>query len=191
VVWVVATVVVVGLLCWLGPDLTGSVATLEEALTRLAALAAAGCAVWAWAVTTATVALAVRGGARALVPGCPSGWRRMVLAACGVALVSGTLTPAQATDGPRGGGRDASVVAGLPLPDRPTGHRSRPTASPPPDQHVVVAPGDSLWSIAVERLGSGAAWQRLYAVNRAVVGADPDLIHPGQRLRLPVTGAGR
>ncbi|WP_373466066.1 hypothetical protein [Streptomyces sp. V3I8] len=27
-------------------------------------------------------------------------------------------------------------------------------------------------------------WQRLYAANRAVVGGDPDVIVPGQRLKL-------
>jgi nucleoid-associated protein YgaU len=30
-----------------------------------------------------------------------------------------------------------------------------------------------------------AAWPLLYAANRAVVGADPDLIRPGERLSLP------
>jgi nucleoid-associated protein YgaU len=30
-------------------------------------------------------------------------------------------------------------------------------------------------------------WHRTYAANRQVVGTDPDLIHPGQRLVLPPT----
>jgi nucleoid-associated protein YgaU len=28
-------------------------------------------------------------------------------------------------------------------------------------------------------------WREIYAANRAVVGPDPDLIRPGERLRLP------
>jgi len=55
-----------------------------------------------------------------------------------------------------------------------------------------VRPGDSLWSIAASHIGPGAtdaqiaaAWPRFYAANRAVVGPDPNLIYPGQRLTLP------
>jgi nucleoid-associated protein YgaU len=32
------------------------------------------------------------------------------------------------------------------------------------------------------------AWPRWYAVNADVIGQDPDLIHPGQRLRIPTSG---
>lgn len=46
-----------------------------------------------------------------------------------------------------------------------------------------VAPGDSLSAIAAEEDVSGG-WQQLYRDNRTVVGDDPDLIHPGQDLRL-------
>lgn len=61
----------------------------------------------------------------------------------------------------------------------------------PPD-HVVVRAGDTLWSIAARRLGPSATvqdvaeeWPRWYAVNRAVIGPDPDLILPGQELSIP------
>jgi nucleoid-associated protein YgaU len=57
---------------------------------------------------------------------------------------------------------------------------------------VVVRPGDTLWAIARSRLGPGAddarvahdvdRWHRL---NHDVIGDDPDLIHPGQRLTAP------
>jgi nucleoid-associated protein YgaU len=57
---------------------------------------------------------------------------------------------------------------------------------------VVVRPGDCLWDIAAAHLGPGAtaaeiarAWPRWYAANRAVIGPDPNLIHPGQRLVPP------
>ncbi|MBM6404393.1 LysM peptidoglycan-binding domain-containing protein [Phycicoccus sp. CSK15P-2] len=57
---------------------------------------------------------------------------------------------------------------------------------------VVVRRGDSLWAIAARHLGEGAtdaevaeAWPRWHAANRAVVGPDPDLLRPGQVLRVP------
>jgi nucleoid-associated protein YgaU len=54
---------------------------------------------------------------------------------------------------------------------------------------VTVRPGDSLWLIAARRLGVGAtprqidaAWREWYAANQALIGADPNVIHPGQVL---------
>ncbi|MGW2353257.1 transglycosylase family protein [Actinacidiphila glaucinigra] len=48
----------------------------------------------------------------------------------------------------------------------------------------TVVSGDTLSGIADEQDVRGG-WQRLYAVNRPVVGADPDLILPGQELSVP------
>ena len=57
---------------------------------------------------------------------------------------------------------------------------------------VVVAAGDSLWLIAARRLGPGASpadvaaeTHRWYAANVAVIGANPDLLRPGQVLAAP------
>lgn len=47
-----------------------------------------------------------------------------------------------------------------------------------------VVSGDTLSGIAEERDVRGG-WSRLYDANRPVVGADPDLIFPGQELALP------
>jgi hypothetical protein len=54
---------------------------------------------------------------------------------------------------------------------------------------IVVSPGDSLWSISSERLGADASLaqidrevERIYALNRDRIGADPNLILPGQVL---------
>ncbi|MEV7419624.1 transglycosylase family protein [Streptomyces sp. NPDC089919] len=67
---------------------------------------------------------------------------------------------------------------------------TRPVAAPA--QTVVgkaspytVAPGDSLSAIATGHHVRGG-WQALYETNRQVVGADPDLIYPGQRLSLRI-----
>ncbi|MEV0011759.1 transglycosylase family protein [Streptomyces sp. NPDC047973] len=71
---------------------------------------------------------------------------------------------------------------------RDAGPKVSPTAVPGKREGYTVARGDSLSGIAsAERVQGG--WQKLYAANRAVVGADPDLILPGQRLTLDVAGA--
>ncbi|MEO5851931.1 MAG: LysM peptidoglycan-binding domain-containing protein [Nocardioides sp.] len=220
VVWLVTTAGAGGVLGWLSPDLHGAARLLGEGgpvsfetmLVSLAALTAAGCAAWCWLVTTLTVLEAATGPARLRVRGCPETWRRLVLTACGVALASGLLVPAEAADPTGPGRREAGValVDGLALPDRPVTDRpvtARPATARPStvrsgpaparrqEQRLVVRPGDSLWSLAAVRLGGGAtqsqvdaAWRRLYAANRAVVGPDPDLLHPGQRLRVPGHG---
>ncbi|WP_406728281.1 transglycosylase family protein [Streptomyces sp. GD-15H] len=47
--------------------------------------------------------------------------------------------------------------------------------------HYTVRAGDTLSGIAARH---GTTWQRLYAANKAVIGGDPDVITPGQRLAL-------
>ena len=88
--------------------------------------------------------------------------------------------------------------------DRPESARRPAPAAPPSalltgpaqpagnDGEVVVRRGDTLWALAADRLGAQAApsdidaeWRRWYAANREVIGGDPDLIRPGQRLRVP------
>ncbi|MER6504108.1 transglycosylase family protein [Streptomyces sp. NPDC001455] len=65
-----------------------------------------------------------------------------------------------------------------------------PTTVPGKHESYTVARGDSLSAIAQsERLAGG--WQRLYAANREVVGDDPDLIFPGQRLNLDTARASK
>lgn len=64
-----------------------------------------------------------------------------------------------------------------------------PTTVPGKRDSYTVASGDSLSGIAAERDLGG--WQRLYSANRKVVGDDPDLIFPGQRLSLDLAGAPR
>lgn len=66
-----------------------------------------------------------------------------------------------------------------------------PAEEPDPQTHRV-GPGDSLWTIASEHLGEDAdpaavaeAWPRWYEANRAAIGPDPGLIHPGLALQVP------
>jgi nucleoid-associated protein YgaU len=48
----------------------------------------------------------------------------------------------------------------------------------------VVAKGDSLSAIAKREYGDAKEWRRIYDANRDII-KDPDLIYPGQTLRLP------
>lgn len=56
---------------------------------------------------------------------------------------------------------------------------------PPIPLSVLVHPGDSLWALAKRHLGDGARYLELYDLNRDTIGANPNLIHPGQELLLP------
>jgi len=49
----------------------------------------------------------------------------------------------------------------------------------------VVKSGDSLSKIAKELLGDAKRWPEIYELNKALIGATPNLIHPGQELKLP------
>lgn len=56
-------------------------------------------------------------------------------------------------------------------------------AAPQPVFYTVVS-GDSLWKIASKHYGDGNKWQALFEANREVI-KDPDLIYPGQQIRVP------
>ena len=140
------------------------------------------------------------GGRSGRTPRVPDVVRRWVLVACGVTLASGLLAPAHAergaSDPPRARRRRDRAR-------RPAGPRSgdhdhpvaRAARAPPralAPAVVVVAAGDSLWGLAARSLPTTAddaeierRWREIYRANREVVGADPDLIRPGQRLVLP------
>lgn len=55
---------------------------------------------------------------------------------------------------------------------------------------IVVKPGDSLWHLAERHLGDALRWEDIYELNSGPLPGggtlrDPNLIHPGWRLRLP------
>lgn len=52
----------------------------------------------------------------------------------------------------------------------------------------IVAPGENL-SVIAQWFYLMAGWQGLYLLNRSVVGVNPDLIYPGERLTVVVSAA--
>jgi LysM repeat protein len=62
-------------------------------------------------------------------------------------------------------------------PARASGHTNRAASR----GDYTVRGGDTLSAIAERH---GTTWRKVYAANRAVIGGDPDLIMPGQRLDL-------
>jgi nucleoid-associated protein YgaU len=65
-----------------------------------------------------------------------------------------------------------------------TAEPSRPNPTPKATTHQVVS-GDSLWKIAQRELGNGDRWREIYEKNKSVIGPNPNLIKPGQKLVLP------
>lgn len=166
--------------------LTAPIGTVEEALVRICLIALSGAVAWAWLATLSVVAEAWRGRPGGRWVGAPL--RRLVLLCCGVVLAA-PVSAASGDERPI----PQPAIAGLPLPDRATGpaHRPHPIAEPA-RRTVVVRAGDCLWHLAAADLPVGASaprvtarWQAIHRLNVAVIGPDPDLIQPGQRLALP------
>lgn len=103
-------------------------------------------------------------------------------------VLAATVAPAHARSGPTG------ALDGLRLPERPLTEPVAPS-TPPPSRRAsvahVVTPGESLWAIARRHSPAASdadlveAVERWHATNRDVIGADPDLLQPGQRLTPP------
>ena len=190
-VWVAATAVAGGLARLLAPEVAPTPAGRPFAgqLVWLCAVAGLAGVAWLWLLTTAVTVEALTGTRTSA--GVPAALRRAVLAACGVALAGTGPAVAAAGQLPAGAHPDphepagAAVLAGLPLPDRAEGAGSG-------GEEVVVRAGDTLWALAERSLPPGAddaavvaRWHRIHDLNRDRIGPDPDLIQPGQRLRLP------
>lgn len=78
--------------------------------------------------------------------------------------------------------------------------RFHPSGNPEPvvvtrTPSVSVSRGDCLWAIAAEVLATDDParidryWKEIFAVNRSVIGTDPDRLFPGQILELPARGS--
>ncbi len=163
------------------------------------------CSAWFGAAVLACARDLARHPARPVPAAARGCLRPAVVRSLLAALVGGVLvTPALRPVADPGPGHDPgwSLLEGLPLPGLPTGglcppvrrdtagDRARPVT-------VRIRRGDSLWSMTAALIGPRApvprvahAWPRLFHANRAVIGADPDLVLPGTTLRVPA-GLGR
>lgn len=61
-----------------------------------------------------------------------------------------------------------------------------PTRAQPaqPATTYTVKSGDSLSKIAKQQYGDAGQWKRIFEANKDLI-KDPDLIHPGQELKIP------
>lgn len=136
-------------------------------------------------------------GPPARIPPPPVRRRRGVLAlvAAAAAIVAAALVPASG-QGPDAPAAPAPAAPALAAPAPAVGEQPgapAPSARPAvlPATVVRVAPGDSLWRIAERHLGDPYRWTEIWRLNRGArmpggrAFTDPDLIHPGWRLRLP------
>lgn len=51
-------------------------------------------------------------------------------------------------------------------------------------EYYVIQSGDTLWKVAQAHLGNGSRYTEIFEANREVI-KDPDLIYPGQKIRIP------
>ncbi len=65
-----------------------------------------------------------------------------------------------------------------------SGLNSRPNTKETP-KTVTVVSGDCLWNLAKKFYGDGAQYKKIYEANKAVIGCNPSLIKPGQKLVIP------
>ncbi|MFE4630462.1 transglycosylase family protein [Streptomyces mirabilis] len=102
-------------------------------------------------------------------------------ASSGAASSGGSATTKSAPKAaPKSTSKSASkstTVQASEAPARASGHTNRAASR----GDYTVRGGDTLSGIAERH---GTTWRKIYAANRAVIGGDPDLIMPGQRLDL-------
>ena len=144
----------------------------------------------------------------------PAFMRRLALAALGIQLVTAPLANASVQSGLPGtvgtdhvaaavwSERSDGDTAGVDPRWKPQGPASVPGPLTPrqlradapatESSTLTVRAGDTLWGLTAASLGPFAsdveiamAWPRLYESNKAVIGDNPHLLHPGQILRIP------
>lgn len=199
--------------------LTVGPATAAVSALRLVAVIVAG-----WLLIAASAELlawaTARSGARALADLiAPRSLQRVVHGLAGLSLTAGLTATAPSAGTPAGpeqgvatmhllegeAGRGSGTATMSLADDRPEAPAPAPAepaapAALPQADEVIVAPGDSLWSIAEEALLDARGtdrppsdaevaryWRRVIEANRLALvdPSNPDLIYPGQVIALP------
>lgn len=79
---------------------------------------------------------------------------------------------------------DFSGVQGGGSSTAPTPATTGPMVGSGAGRNYTVVQGDSLSKIAKHHYGDANKWRKIYEANKDII-KDPDLIHPGQSLRIP------
>jgi nucleoid-associated protein YgaU len=111
--------------------------------------------------------------------GAPEGGSAGKSGAAGAArggISRGGSTAGGGAGGEAGGmSKAGGAPGGAPTPDQPA----------PGQRTYTVRPGDNLSRIAKEVYGDASRWKDIYEANKSLIGANPDLIKPGQVLTIP------
>ena len=78
-------------------------------------------------------------------------------------------------------------ITDTPAPTQPTTPTTPSTESTTKD--YIVQKGDNLWNIAKAKLGDATRWTEIYGLNSEII-SNPDLIYPGQKLKIPAYAKG-
>ena len=70
---------------------------------------------------------------------------------------------------------------------RPAAAATDTTVASEQTRTYTVKSGDCLWTIAKRFLGKGSRYTEIYEMNKSVIGANPNLIRPGQVYTLPAS----
>jgi purine-binding chemotaxis protein CheW len=154
----------------------------------------------AWAIAAAAVALAVALALRAISSGvAPPETLSVPARPPGATLPGAVESATRRAIEPSDAARPAPVATTTPAPEPTPAPTALPApapgtaaAPPPPDSGeprgegavVTVRRGDSLWTLARRYRGDPYRWPVLHRANADQV-PDPDVISPGQRLRIP------
>jgi hypothetical protein len=118
--------------------------------------------------------------------------RRVVTLACGAVVLTAPVAASASAAGTVAPCRPSCGPSLLPAPYRPVPRGPTAGAGDGGPDSVTVRPGDTLWTVAAQHLpgpvtnaDTAAAWPLWFRTNRARLGPDPHLIHPGTRLRVP------
>ena len=87
-------------------------------------------------------------------------------------------------DKPEGKPDFSNVTSGGSSTAPPPAAPPQPTGTSGSGKTYVVVQGDSLSKIAKREYGDANKWQAIYEANKDLI-KDPDLIYPGQTLKIP------